>query len=133
MVKDILDKDEILSKYTYYDQTLPCAPNLKRPDFTYVLVDRIVILEVDEHAHRYYNRECEIARITALMEQAGGQPLLLLRFNPLQRCIGEMKHCLVEMMLQTNLEKMLYVEFVGYNGLEYDVVKEMEALSCQRR
>lgn len=55
--------------------------NLRRPDFVFILVDRIVIVEVDEDAHRHYNKECEIARITELMEN-DPRPFVLIRFRP---------------------------------------------------
>ena len=58
-----------LGSYSYSDETLPCSPNHRRPDFTWVLEDRLVILEVDEDAHRFYNRECELLRVTELRVQ----------------------------------------------------------------
>ena len=126
MVKDYLDEDPNLQHYTYYDETLPCAPNRRRPDFTYILADRIVILEVDEDAHRYYNKECEVRRITELMEQTEGKPLVLLRFNPLKRLLGDMKSTLLRMFDQA-LSGLLQVEFIGYKE-EYDVISEMNRL-----
>lgn len=114
MVKSNLDADEQLSKYTYYDQPMTCAPNIRRPDFAYILLDRIVILEVDEHAHRYYNRDCEIARVTELMEQAGAKPLTLIRFNPLKRLLGVMNDLLRRCFIRPLDGKLLEVEFIGY-------------------
>ena len=131
MVKDYLDEDQNLQHYTYYDQTLPCAPNLRRPDFTYLLSDRIVILEVDEDAHRYYNQECETRRITELMEQVGGKPLILLRFNPLKSLLGEMKTTLKHMFFQP-LTGLLYVEFLGYEQ-DYDVIAEITRLASNKK
>ena len=47
-VEDFLNQDTHISGYLYRDQRLPCAPNNRRPDFTYVLSTYVVILEVDE-------------------------------------------------------------------------------------
>ena len=130
MVQTHLDQHPLLSMYTYYDQTLPCAPNNRRPDFTYILADRIIILEVDEDAHRYYARGCETARITELMEQAGTKPLLLLRFNPTKTRLPEMQSALLRMM-DMPIDRLLHVEFIGYNEKAYDVIADIERLGQQ--
>ena len=127
MVKDYLKEDPQLRHYSYYDQILPCSPNLRKPDFTYLLSDRVVILEVDEDAHRYYNRDCETRRITELMEQVGGKPLILLRFNPLKTLFGEMKTTIKRMFSQP-LTGLLNVEFLGYKQ-DYDVIAEINRLA----
>ena len=56
----------------------------RRPDFVWELDDeqRVVILEVDEHAHEAYDRRCELARQGELATSYGGRPLILIRFNP---------------------------------------------------
>ena len=70
--------------YSAHDRTHPCARGLDadkiRPDFIWELLDRVVVLEVDEEEHRMYNVD-ERARLHKLHELAG-KPLTLVRFNP---------------------------------------------------
>lgn len=126
MVLDHLAAHPRLHAFTYHDQTLPCSPNQRRPDLVWVLTDRIVVLEVDEHAHRHYNPQCEIARITELQEQAGAMPLFLVRFNPKPSLLHDMARA-VETCLDRTLstDTLLSVAFVGYDQ-EYDVLQEIE-------
>lgn len=132
MVKEFLNENS-LGSYSYSDETLPCSPNRRRPDFVWVLKDRIVILEVDEDAHRFYNRECEVSRVTELMEQGQGLPLVLIRFNPLKSLLNDLRELLVELLTTTHtITSHLEVRFVGYKQ-EYDVVQEIEKLATKRR
>ncbi len=131
MVKAFLDGNPVLRLYTYHDTTMPCSPNRRRPDFVWVLHDRIIIVEVDEHAHRHYNRECEIARVTELMEQCGALPLFLIRFNPKETLFPELHKVLLN-CFTCPVPGLLDVHFLGYKQ-EYDVVKEIEMLAIKRR
>lgn len=132
MVKEFLNENS-LGSYSYHDETLPCSPSRRRPDFVWVLKDRIVILEVDEDAHRFYNRECEVSRVTELMEQTGGLPLVLIRFNPLKSLLNDVRELLVELLTTTHtFASHLEVRFVGYKQ-EYDMVQEIETLATKRR
>lgn len=125
MVKEYLDQHPRLHMYSYYDQTLPCASNRRKPDFVWLIDDRVVILEVDENAHRYYEKSCEIARITELHEQGQGKPLFLVRFNPKKRLLSDMASK-VEECLDRRVVNLLTVEFVGYpQKREYDAVEEI--------
>lgn len=131
MVKEYLSSI-LLGPFTYYhDQTLPCSPNRRRPDFVWVLHDRIVILEVDEDAHRHYNRECEIARITELMEQSRGLPMFLIRFNPLESLLEEVGNVLRDSFTR-RVTALLDVQFIGYKQ-EYDVAEAIDTLGRMRR
>jgi len=57
-------------------------PSLLRPDLLFVAEDRLVFVEVDEHAHRYYAAERETRRMLELSFQAGMRPAIWIRFNP---------------------------------------------------
>lgn len=132
MVKEFLNENS-LGSYSYYDETLPCSPNRRRPDFVWVLEDRIVILEVDEDAHRFYNRECEVSRVTELMEQTRGLPLVLIRFNPLKSLLNDLRELLVEVLTTTHIfASHLQVRFLGYKQ-EYNIVQEIEKLATKRK
>jgi hypothetical protein len=132
MVKDYLDAHpESVGLYSYEDVTLPCSPNRRRPDFVWILPDRMVVLEVDENAHRHYNRECEISRVTEVMEQSRGLPVFLIRFNPRKTLLQKMHEQLMK-YFACNVSSYLMVSFIGYCE-EYDVVAEIEALGKKRR
>ena len=78
-----LKQNEDLKLYTYADKAIPCAPTKRRPDFCYVLPDRVVILEVDEHEHRYNTPECETRRELELLDAVpADKHLVIVRFNP---------------------------------------------------
>ena len=109
---------------------LPCSPNRRRPDFVWILTDRIIILEVDEDAHRHYNRECEIARVTELMEQGRGFPLVLIRFNPKERLLPDLYQLLLR-CFEMCVTGLLEVHFMGYSR-EYDVVAQIERVASKR-
>ena len=44
----------------------------------------MVILEVDEHQHKFenYNPRCELVRVSRIVEGFGGVPVHLIRYNP---------------------------------------------------
>jgi hypothetical protein len=54
------------------------------PDFSFVLFDRNVFVEVDENQHQYYNQECELARLDLLAygTDRDAIPTTVIRFNP---------------------------------------------------
>jgi hypothetical protein len=132
MVKTFLDQHPRLQHYSYYDQTLPCAPNKRRPDFAWLLEDRLVVLEVDEHAHSLYNKECEVSRITEVHEQGQGRKLLVVRFNPQKRLLDKMASVVEDFITKSLGDDMLQVVFVGYKR-EYDVLQEIEQVAAKRR
>ena len=136
MVKDYLDAHEFFKMWTYRDSVLPCAPqgNRRRPDFVWILDTHLIVLEVDEYAHRDYERDCEASRVTELMEQAGGKPVFLIRFNPQKRLLEEMRRCFAtyRTCVVTVDTPLLTVSFIGYRR-EYDVVEEIERVGLERR
>ena len=121
-VEVFLQRREDLRVYTYRDQTLPCAPTRRRPDFTYTLYGRIVVLEVDEHCRRYCQQDCECIRVLELREQGQGKALFLIRFNPLQRLLGQLADTLRSCFTAPLPETLLHIRFLGYNS-EYSVVE----------
>jgi hypothetical protein len=53
------------------------------PDIPIVLQDRVVIIEIDEHRHQFYNELCELARYDTLQFGTGHLlPTKVFRFNP---------------------------------------------------
>lgn len=121
MVEEFLKKQENICHYSYRDEPLPCAPTKRRPDFTYLCKDHVVILEVDEYAHKFYNRECECIRILELSEQAQGLPIVVIRFNPKKKLLKELKRML-ETTILNKPKNMIDVCFIGYEE-EYDIIE----------
>lgn len=66
------------------DQALLCGSK-RRPDGWVALHalagTTMLVLEVDEGQHRYYNISCELKRLEEIHERHGG-PLFVLRYNP---------------------------------------------------
>ena len=54
----------------------------ERPDRVYELVDKIVILECDEHQHRDRACLCEQTRMVNIGQTYGGMPVYFIRWNP---------------------------------------------------
>jgi hypothetical protein len=71
-----------LPRFSYRDRMLPCAPNMRRGDFWFLLEDYSVVLEVDENMHKHYTPECEVTRLQMLHDQRPGSPLHVIRYNP---------------------------------------------------
>ena len=82
-VKTYLLGETDLQHFTYSNVSLPCAETSRRPDFCYVLEDRVVVVEVDENEHRYNSMECEVRREQEILESIPKKMyLIMIRFNP---------------------------------------------------
>jgi hypothetical protein len=138
MVKDFLDKHEFMSLYSYTDTIIPCSGILRRPDFLYLDPNDTygIIIEVDEHAHRYNNRDCEVIRVSEILDCNGvrGKPLFLIRINPLKTCLDELLLTFEAFRTcrKTPETPMLTVAFIGYKKYEYDLADEMERVARER-
>ena len=131
MVESFLEEQTDLSLYTYRDEVLPCAPNRRRGDFVFVLQDRTVVLEVDEHAHKFYNQDCECVRVLELHEQAQGKALFLVRFNPKKSLLPKLANLLRQCFTSVLPDNLLDVRFLGYTS-EYNVVEEVTRIAEER-
>lgn len=54
----------------------------ERPDRVYETLDRIIVVECDEHQHRERPPTCEHARMVNVSQAFGGRPVLWIRYNP---------------------------------------------------
>ncbi len=131
LVEVYLKSYEDTANYSYLDEALPCAPTRRRGDFVYLLLDRLVIVEVDEQAHRFYSRDCECIRVLELHEQGQGRALFLIRFNPLKHLLPSLRQLLLEAFVAPLPETLLRVDFLGYKR-EYDVVAEVTRIAAER-
>ncbi|GAQ90999.1 hypothetical virus protein [Klebsormidium nitens] len=108
----------------YCDETLPCAREMstrtksciKRPDYVFVLESHVVVLEVDEDYHRYYNVACEVDRMGKIKDLIR-LPIHFVRFNPAQRRYplleDLLRHLFANPKGAQNAAGMM-VHFVGY-------------------
>jgi hypothetical protein len=78
----------LLAEYTTWNRQNPHAEALQcgryRPDFLFDILEeqRVVILEVDEDAHRREVARCEFVRPLRLALGFGGAPVHMIRYNP---------------------------------------------------
>jgi hypothetical protein len=86
-LKEWSDK-QLLPNYSTWNKQNPEADAVQcgryRPDFLWELdvYQRVVILEVDEHAHRHDPIRCELTRMIHLAIGFGGRPVHIVRYNP---------------------------------------------------
>jgi hypothetical protein len=79
---------QLLVEYTAWNRQNPHAEPLQcgryRPDFLFDILEeqRVVILEVDEDAHRREAARCEFVRPLKLALGFGGAPVHMVRYNP---------------------------------------------------
>jgi hypothetical protein len=111
-------------QWTYSDETLPCARAMstransciKRPDYVFVFERHVVVLEVDEDYHRYYNVACEVDRMGKIKDLIR-LPIHFVRFNPAQRRYPLLEDLLRRLFAEpegaANAAGML-LHFVGY-------------------
>ena len=78
------------------DRVLEAGCSKKRPDLVMLSDEAVVVVEVDEHQHRLYDKECEDSRMhivkqdiaCAYMPDNGAAlPVIFIRFNP-HKCKG---------------------------------------------
>ncbi len=121
---------------SHSDEAMPCADTRRRPDFTYVLPDRVVVVEVDENYHRNYVKECELARISELSTGTGGLPLFVVRFNPMKDLLDQLASIVTE-HLERKVDDntpMINVEFIGYpTSATYDTCAGITEMAVKRR
>lgn len=100
-----------------------------RPDYILDYDSFLVIVEVDENQHKSYNCECEQMRMIQLFQDAGGIPMIFIRYNPdeyinrigekIRSNIGREKTLLKILSLLHNLsgvQTLLSVYYLFYDG-----------------
>ena len=77
----------VIPNYTLYDKVV--EPGLDkalfgadRPDFSWLLPDRYVYVELDEGQHKGKTYNCERRRELSLCNVGGGKPIVFIRINP---------------------------------------------------
>jgi len=123
--------------WSHSGKKLPCAPTTRYPDYLFVAPEHAVLLEVDENEHEYYNTECEVTRISELMDSIDCMNLHVIRYNPHEEGVSEAdrkKKLLAALLaaLATNFGSMndagAVVQYLGYSE---DRVEMLDELVCQ--
>jgi len=65
-----------------FDKTITDGCSRKRPDALLDMGSHVLIVEIDENRHSYYDCICENKRIMQLSLDVGHRPIVFLRFNP---------------------------------------------------
>jgi hypothetical protein len=74
--------------------------NNKRPDFGWELLDRIVLLEIDEDSHSRRSSIQELEKIVSnAPDVSSGKPLFFIRFNPSQRSQEDFYTCFSTLLM----------------------------------
>ena len=99
----------------------------RRPDVYYDCGTHAVIVEIDENQHRSYEDTCECARVNQIVNDLGGLPLTIIRYNPDNFKIDGKKKIVNDSdrlyQLVENIKKYIEVEptsFVHLIQLFYD-------------
>lgn len=64
------------------DKMISNGCSKRRPDIMLDLGYQIIIIEIDENQHRYYDCSCNNKRLMELSQDVGHRPIIFIRFNP---------------------------------------------------
>ena len=82
--KETIIASEIVKKFKsenwVMNKTIDSSLSLRRPDMFLEMDDKILIIEIDEHGHRWYTDEDK--RLEEITEDINGKPMIVIRFNP---------------------------------------------------
>ena len=125
--------------WSYRSHRLPCAPTTRYPDYLFVSPagEHVVLLEVDENEHRHYNAECEITRVSEIMDSIDAQNLHVIRFNPHSIGLSGLEKRSIVMVaihdaIRTNFARFndtgCVIQYIGYSD---DRVAALDAIACR--
>lgn len=64
------------------DKVIEDGCSRKRPDIQIDLGYQIIIVEIDENQHKYYDCSCENKRLMEISQDCNHRPIIFIRFNP---------------------------------------------------
>ena len=91
--------EHILNMYPDFtwttDKRIDNGCSNRRPDLLLDLGYQVIIIEVDENQHKYYDTSCENKRLMELSQDINHRPLVFIRFNPdsYNSCDKKIKSC----------------------------------------
>ena len=120
--------------WSYSGKKLPCAPTNRYPDYVFAGREHCVVVEVDENQHQHYVPECEIARISEIMDSISFISLHVIRFNPHAKDLAptERKATLIKAIrdaMETNFGVQdvagCVVQYIGYSQDRIDFLVDL--------
>ena len=120
--------------WSYTNTKLPCATTTRFPDFVFATgKEWVVILEIDENQHRFYNEKCEITRLSELMDSKSEGSLHVVRFNPNNKSTTkEELLAALRDAIATNYGVLhdtgCAVQYLGYSA---DRITSLDQLTCE--
>ena len=64
------------------DRKIKDGCSKRRPDLLLNMGSHIIIIEIDEYKHKYYDCSCENKKLMEMSQDVGHRPIVLIRFNP---------------------------------------------------
>ena len=138
-VKNMLDNRNI--EYHSHDRSINIECSKKRPDFILFRRHNVIIIEVDENQHKYYNCECEQKRMVEIYNACDSRPVIFIRFNPdkyndnngnLITSYSGREDKLEEIInnvCDKDFDEGLYVYYMYFNGCDGETFEEIN-ISC---
>jgi hypothetical protein len=78
-IKETFDINDI--EYTTWNKRIIGGCSIYRPDFVRDKDSFMIVIDIDEHQHKSYDRECEINRMIQIHQDIG-LPCVFIRYNP---------------------------------------------------
>ena len=82
LINDIYKEMYPKFKWDSFDTVIQDTCNNRRPDYFKECYTHVLILEIDENQHKYYNKQCEKNRINELFTGFADRKIIFIRFNP---------------------------------------------------
>jgi hypothetical protein len=84
LTKELNVTNFILSNFNQYKWSLNLRIKSikRRPDLLLELNDRILIIEIEEHQHKYYDKNYENIRTSDFLNYFNNKPIIFIYFNP---------------------------------------------------
>ena len=82
--KNVVDNIlKLFPNFTWiHDKKIQDGCSKRRPDLLLDMGSHVIIIEIDENAHSYYNSSCENKRLMEISQDLNHRPIIFIRFNP---------------------------------------------------
>ena len=127
-IKEFLEGENI--NILSHNKVLDISCVKRRPDFITFYNNKYIIIEVDEHQHKYYKCTCEQSRMYEIHQMCNGYPVIFIRFNPDKYINSKGKKIVAYRGREAKLKKLflklietehtrgLYAHYMFYDGCD---------------
>lgn len=124
LAKELNVSNFILTNFNQYKWSLNLRIKSikRRPDLLLELDDRILIIEIEEHQHRWYAKDYEKTRILDFLYYFSTKPIIFIYFNPdeyISTNGTKIRSC-----WNYNLNKLLYINQIDMWNIRLNKLKE---------